>query len=264
LCNKPYDFSMRSTGPALIIAHRGASFDAPENTLPAIRLAWEQEADAVEIDVRMSEDGHIVVIHDADTGRTCGKFTAVNEQSLDQLRRLDAGAWKDPRWENVGIPTLSEVLGSVPAGKRLIVEIKTGAEILPGLRATLRNGAIPRERVVLISFDVDVAKRARILLPECSVFLLYRGYDAPTAASWQAHANELLHTARRLRLDGLDMRDHPYIDEWFVEQASSLGLEVLIYTVNDVRTAARYHSLGIQGITTDRPALLRGSLPRVV
>src|ERR1041385_7430828 len=80
-----------------IIAHRGASHEAPENTLSAIRLAWQQKADAAEVDVQLSGDGRLVVIHDASTRRTGGRARRVGEQTLAQLRGLDVGRWKNQR-----------------------------------------------------------------------------------------------------------------------------------------------------------------------
>ena len=114
-----------------IIAHRGASHDAPENTLAAIRLAWQQEADAVEVDVQLSKDGKLVVIHDDNTKRS-GRFARkVNAQTLDELRKLDVGRWKGKRWAGEKIPTLAAVLATVPDGKRLFVEFKCGPDGIP-------------------------------------------------------------------------------------------------------------------------------------
>src|SRR5262245_59032558 len=81
-----------------IIDHRGASHDAPENTLASIRLAWKQNADAVEIDVQFSKDGHIGVIHDDNTRKTAGVRKKVSEQTLSELKALDVGRWKDAKW----------------------------------------------------------------------------------------------------------------------------------------------------------------------
>lgn len=116
-----------------IIAHRGASFDAPENTLAAIELAWHQQADAVEIDVRLTADAEIVVIHDETTARHGGRDTPVCEESLTELRQIDVGRWKGSQWAGERIPTLAEVLETVPDGKRLFVEIKCRAEIVAAL-----------------------------------------------------------------------------------------------------------------------------------
>lgn len=96
--------------PVAIIAHRGASYEAPENTLPAVRLGWERDADAVEVDIHQTRDGRIVAIHDRSTARVTGRTGLVAETTLERLRSLDAGSWKGMRWRGVRIPTLEEVL----------------------------------------------------------------------------------------------------------------------------------------------------------
>src|SRR6266704_983821 len=113
-----------------IIAHRGASYDAPENTLPAIKLAWEQGADAVEIDVHLSRDGRIAVIHDESTRKTGGVNKKVCDQAWSELQKLDVGCWKDRNWAGTCIPSLEEVLATVPQGKRLFIEVKCGEEFI--------------------------------------------------------------------------------------------------------------------------------------
>ncbi|MFV2065815.1 MAG: glycerophosphodiester phosphodiesterase family protein, partial [Pirellulales bacterium] len=98
----------------LIVGHRGASHDAPENTLAAFQLAWQRGADGVEGDFYLTSDGHIVCIHDADTERVAGEKLIVAESTLADLRQLDVGAWKGERWRGEKIPTLEEVLATVP------------------------------------------------------------------------------------------------------------------------------------------------------
>src|SRR3954454_10841881 len=92
--------------PVEIIGHRGASFDAPENTVASFRLGYEQKADACELDVYLTKDGRIVVIHDKDTRRTAGVDRPVVQQTLDELKKLDAGKWKGDRFAGEKIPTL--------------------------------------------------------------------------------------------------------------------------------------------------------------
>ena len=113
-----------------IIAHRGASGDAPENTLAAFRLAWEQEADGIEMDLHLSRDGKIVVFHDKTLRRTAGVRGRVCDKTWDELRCLDVGLWKDPRWRGERIPLLEEALEVVPLGKSVWLELKGGPEIL--------------------------------------------------------------------------------------------------------------------------------------
>ncbi|MCB9949963.1 MAG: hypothetical protein H6824_03175 [Planctomycetaceae bacterium] len=99
-----------------IVAHRGASYDAPENTLPAFKLAWEKGADAIEGDFYLTKDQQIVCIHDKDTKRT-GKnqpVLTVAESTLAELRKVDVGSWKDAKYKETFIPTIQEVLATVP------------------------------------------------------------------------------------------------------------------------------------------------------
>ena len=116
-----------------IVAHRGASFDAPENTVASAKLGWNQDADAVEIDIYLSKDGRIVVLHDPDTKRTTGVVGKAAEMSSSDLRALDAGSWKGTAWKDEKIPFLEEIIATVPAGRRLFIEIRCGPEILPEL-----------------------------------------------------------------------------------------------------------------------------------
>src|SRR5688572_9852909 len=134
-----------------IIAHRGASFDAPENTLAAVHLAWKQNADAVEVDVQFSKDGHIVVIHDDNTGKTAGVRRKVSAQALAELKSLDVGAWKHMKWAGERIPTLAEVFAVIPTGKRLFVEFKCGPECVPSFVRDFNTSGLRREQVVPIS-----------------------------------------------------------------------------------------------------------------
>ncbi len=130
----------------LIVAHRGASEDAPENTLPAFRLAWEQGADAIEGDFYRTKDGQIVCIHDGDTKRVAGEKLVVQESTLEELQRLDVGAWKGQQWAGTRIPTLREVLETVPAGKRFYVEVKGSAEMVPHLIEELGRSGLTKDK----------------------------------------------------------------------------------------------------------------------
>ena len=114
----------------LIVAHRGASFDAPENTLPAFELAWEQGADAIEGDFLLTKDKQIVCIHDHSTKRLADRDLEVKSSTLAELKSLDVGFWKDKKYKNTRIPTLAEVFATIPDGKKIFVEIKCGTCLL--------------------------------------------------------------------------------------------------------------------------------------
>src|SRR3954452_15936878 len=120
--------SSSATGQ-LIIGHRGASYDAPENTIAAYKLAIEQGADGFEGDYWLTAGGQILDLHDKDTKRVAGKKLVVTTAPFKQLRALDIGSWKDTKWHAERMPTLDEVLAIVPAGKKVFLELKSGPEL---------------------------------------------------------------------------------------------------------------------------------------
>lgn len=124
-----------------IVAHRGASHDAPENTLPAFQLAWKQGADAIEGDFHLTKDGKIICIHDYDTKRVAGTKLIVKDSTLEQLQALDAGKWFRAEFKGTRLPTFAEVAATVPDGRKFYVEVKCGPEIVPALlRGIIESG----------------------------------------------------------------------------------------------------------------------------
>src|SRR5262245_52466901 len=118
-------FCMASPTFALeIVGHRGASYDAPENSLSAMKLAWVQDADGIETDIHLSKDNHIVVMHDYDTKRIGGVDKKIVDQNWDELQKLEIGAWKDPKYAGEKMPTLDSFLATIPNGKCIFIEIK--------------------------------------------------------------------------------------------------------------------------------------------
>src|SRR5687768_10419957 len=111
-----------------IIAHRGASFDAPENTLAAARLGWAQGAEALELDVQLTRDGELAVIHDEDAHRVAGVRLAVRDALWSDLAGLDVGRWKGATFVGERIPRLGDMLAIVPRERRVFIEIKGGVE----------------------------------------------------------------------------------------------------------------------------------------
>lgn len=248
-----------AAGPRVeIVAHRGASHDAPENTLAALRLAWAQGADASEFDVYLSKDGQIVVLHDKDTKRTAGLDRKVVDQTLQELRSLDVGKWKDARFAGEKIPTLAEMLAAVPMGKRVFIEVKCGPEIVPELDRVLRAAGLEPERTPVISFNADViaaVKKARPDLPAYWVVSLKpkKGEKPPTA-------EQLLARARTIRADGLDLSAAEALDAAYARKVKAAGLKLYVWTVNEPAVARRMVEIGVDGITTDRPGWLRERL----
>jgi glycerophosphoryl diester phosphodiesterase len=244
-----------------IIAHRGASHDAPENTLASVRLAWAQGADAVEVDVRQSRDGHIVVIHDAHTRRTAGVTRRVRTQTLEELHTLDIGRWKHPRFAGEKIPSLAEVLETVPPGKRLFVEIKCGPECLPQFVDTVRRSGKAPSQVVPIGFDLTTMKLVKWALPDCEVAWV-QGFRRNWRGGWTPTAERLIAQAKEAGLDALDLGGRGPVNLTFTAKVHNASLNLYIWTVDSPRKASRLADAGVDGITTNRPAWLREKLAR--
>ena len=243
-----------------IIAHRGASHTAPENTAAAIELAWQQGADAVEVDCRLTADGQIVAIHDADTSRIAGESLVVAEHTLAELQRLDVGCWKGAAWAEQRLSTLGECLATLPDGRRFLVEVKCGIEINEELTHVLSRCGKPLTRLVVISYDLQVVQQIKRSLPEISVYLVARFRDNPNTQAPTPTAGELIDVARSAGLDGLDLSADGPIDEAFVASVRNAGLELYLWTVDDPAAARRFVELGVQGIATNRPGWLREQL----
>ena len=161
-----------SFGKPLVVAHRGASFDAPENTLPAFKLAWDQGADAIEGDFLLTKDGHIVCIHDRTTKRFCDQDLVVAKSTLKQLKVLDVGSWKNEKYAETRIPTISEVFAIIPDGKKIFVEVKCGIEIIEPLAKEIKKSNLGCEQIILICFKAEVVKSFKEKLPDHKAFWL--------------------------------------------------------------------------------------------
>ena len=241
-----------------IIAHRGASHDAPENTLASIQLGWQQDADAVEIDVQFSRDGHIVVIHDDNTRKTAGVRKKVSAQTLAQLKALDVGRWKHARWAGERIPTLAEAFATIPDGKRLFVEIKCGAECIPGFVQDFRASGRKAGQVVPIGFSLETMRQLKRALPELEVCWI--AAFRRTLRGWSPKAEKLIERATEAGLDGLDVGSNGPVDPAFARKVHQAGLKLYIWTVDSVSKAKRLIAAGVDGITTNKPGWLRAQL----
>lgn len=236
----------------IIIAHRGESFDAPENTMAAINLAWERNADAVEIDVHLSKDGKIVVIHDHNTWRVSGSFKNVKDHALAELKCLDVGKHKGRQWLNERIPTLEEVIATVPRNKYLFVEIKCGAEILPALKNAIEKSTLRSDQVKLIGFNRDTMRETKHYLLEHEVFWVNELVTDIYFNPYKSDLRELIDGAKQAGLDGLDLEACEAIDKNFVNQIKANEMKLYVWTVNDPIAAKRLIDAGVDGIATDR------------
>jgi len=232
-------------GHVKIVAHRGASHLAPENTLASVELAWQLAADAVEVDVHLTQDGRIVAIHDPTTDRTAGLHLEVAATDSSHLRRLDVRRYKHPRFPGERIPYLEEVLQTVPPGRQLFVETKCGPEILPSLAKAIA-GSGKRSQIVLIGFDLDTMGAAKKMMPDVPALWLC------DKRLFVSYGRSLAARAKAGGVDGLNVH-WSGITRRFIRAVKAVGLQLYVWTVDDVAQAVRLKALGADGITTNRP-----------
>jgi glycerophosphoryl diester phosphodiesterase len=236
---------LRGPLPPVVIAHRGASADAPENTLPAFRLAWAAGTTWVEADVQPTADAVPVLLHDDTVDRTTDGSGAVRELTAARLADLDAGSWKGA--PPTGVPTLAALVAELTADRRLLLEIK-GAHTREQVAAELEilHTAAALDRTLVQSFELDALAHVRALLPDEPVGLLVEHlHDDPVAVCADLHAiayNPDVHA----------LLDRPAL----VGTLHTAGIAVMPYTSDDPAQWAELTRLGVDGIITNRPAEL--------
>lgn len=230
----------------LVIAHRGASADRPENTLPAYELAIEQQADMIEVDLHLTRDAHVVVTHD-ETLHHLGGEGEIADATLAEVRALDAGAGER-------VPTLDELLGGFAGRIPLNLEIKrSGGGAYPGLEKRVWAAVVEREiesETLFSSFFDPVLAALRAVAPAARVALLVSPrYPQGWLARARAVGAEAVNPAARL------------VDAELVETAHGEGLAVYAFTVDAPDEMERLLELGVDGLFTNVPGTMRRLLP---
>lgn len=243
-----------------IIAHRGFSARAPENTLASFELGWKHQTDACELDIHLTADGKAAVIHDKDTKRTTGTLLDVAKSKMSNLAALDAGSWKGAEWANQKIPTLEQSLATMPKGRqRFFIEIKCGAEIVPTLQGILEPMKDRAAQLVVISFNRGAAAASKKAMPWLKVYRLAGG---KTKDKKPADLAQLIADTKADQLDGLDLgADFPW-DTAMVKQIRDAGLGLYVWTINKPAEVRRFARIGVDGITTDDPVMVRKALEK--
>ncbi|MCL6547567.1 MAG: glycerophosphodiester phosphodiesterase [Alicyclobacillus sp.] len=229
-----------------VIAHRGASGHAPENTLAAFRLAVEQGADGLELDVQRTRDGALVVCHDATIDRTTDGRGRIADLTLAELRRHSAGAWYDPAFAAERIPTLEEVLEVVPDGMLLNIEIKHGPDRFPGIAEQVADAVRSCGKaldVLISSFDHACLLDVQGAWPGVRIGVLYEAY--------------LVDPWRYVRSIGLAASSvHPHwAFTWpeFVAAARREGMAVYPWGMVTDEEVRRMAEAGVDGVIVNHP-----------
>jgi glycerophosphoryl diester phosphodiesterase len=243
-----------------IVAHRGASASAPENTLAAVRAAVTMNADLVELDVQRSRDGELVLIHDTDLSRTTNVRTVfptrapwhLADFTFAELRRLDAGSWKSEDYAGERIPALTEAIEVIRgSGSGLLLELKA-PRLYPGVEADVVaamrahpgyvGSAVAAGRLSVQSFDVHSLRTYKELEPTVTIGLLGtpRTSRLRQLARWVDHVNP----------------NHRRATAAYVAAVHEAGLECLVWTVDSVAAMRRAMRMQVDGIITNRPEVL--------
>tara|TARA_B110000438_G_scaffold29750_1_gene28901 strand:+ start:728 stop:1522 length:795 start_codon:yes stop_codon:yes gene_type:complete len=238
----------------LVVAHRGASRDAPENTLAAFKLAWEQGADAIEGDFLLTKDKKIVCIHDKSTERLAKRKLIVKGSTLAQLQELDVGLGKGKKFKDTKIPTITEVFATIPAGKKIFIEIKCGKEIIPPLLEEIKKSELMDEQVAIICFNAEVIRLLKIKAPQHKAYWL-SNFKRDKEGHWVPSLETVLKTLSYTKADGLD--SHHGIPNDTIKRIKEDGYEWHVWTVNDLNIAKRLKALGVESVTTDIPGYMK-------
>lgn len=249
-----------------IVAHRGASFNsaakeyAPENTVAAAKLAWEMNADGVEIDVYLTADKRVMLMHDESTSRTTAGASnlLMNDTTSTELRKLDVGAWYHSRYSGEKIPFIEEVIATVPDGKYLVVEIKDKPETVKYL-SEIFNATGKRAQMKIISFKKDVCVASAELMPDVPVYYLRGAFKDEATGKYLDHPLDYVALAKECKLTGLDV-SYTGTTPAFCKAVLDAQLGLWAWTVDSPTEAKRLAALGVQSITTNVPDLIRKTL----
>ncbi len=247
----------------LIVAHRGASALAPENTLAAFRKAIEDGAEGIEFDVRLAGGGTAVVFHDADLKRIAGRDEKIIDLSFEELQKIDIGSWfnrvfprlENKQFSNETIPTLQDVLGLLKDFRGLIyVELKCKEHEVESLaeavcRAISASHLLPQ--IIVKSFRLQIIPEIRRLCPGVTTAALF----APKIMTMLRKEKHLLKIEQEFRADQISLH-YTLVSRKFMKSAERKNLPVTVWTIDNPRFVKRAIDLGIKAVITNNPAIL--------
>jgi glycerophosphoryl diester phosphodiesterase len=245
------NFLMKATWtdrPVLVLAHRGASIDAPENTLAAFKLAGQEGADYVELDVQESKDGVVLVAHDMDLMKAGRSPLKIWENDAAALQAIDIGSYLSPRFAGERVPSLADALRTLKGVSRMDIELKDYGhdEQLEERVVELVEAAGMEDRIVTMSLSAPMVAKMKQLRPHWPSGLLIA---------------KAMGDASRLRADFLAVQAK-MATRSFIRQAHAAGKSVYVWTIDDPNLMLRYIGLGVDGLITNRPGLAKEVVAR--
>lgn len=245
-----------------IVAHRGESLIAPENTLESFTLAWARGAVCIEGDFHLSKDGEIICMHDDNPLRTCGVDRPVSAMALAEIKALDAGVRKDEVWKYTRVPTLREVLETMPEYGEIYIELKSVGPIVDALKAVFASGPWRPEQLTFIAFDEATICEVKKLFPAHKAYWLTCNWTG----DWQNHGEaelspkELAARLQELGVDGVDICATDFLTREYGDALHAANLGFHVWTVDDPAQAKRMVEIGVDSITTNRAKVIATEL----
>lgn len=218
---------------------------------------FQQLADGVEVDIRLTLDNKIVCHHDKSALRTTGIDRKIEDMSLEEIQSLDCGSWFGENWSDERIPELKDVLKSVPKDKEIYIEVKTKEEIVPFLLRDIDEQKLSIDQITVITFFPEVIReiKRRDANIKCNLLIAFDYKDIAV--------DEIIDLAVKIDANGLGAQNHKRLNGQFIQSLKNTGKSVHVWTVNSRKEAEEYLKNGIDSITTNKPLYLRNHLEQV-
>ena len=215
---------------------------------------FNQQADGVEVDIRLTADKEIICHHDKNALRTTGKDRLIKEMTLDEVNSLECGSWFGKAWREEKVPELTKILSILPEGKEIFIEVKTNEVIVPYLIEDIYHQNIDIDKITIISFFPEVIRRVKEYNPKLKCNLLI-AFDYK-----RIEVNEILDSVLSIGANGVGAQNHDRLNEELIGPLKEIGKSTHVWTVDSDKEAERYLKLGITSITTNKPLFLRKHL----
>lgn len=251
--------AQKTPSKTVFIAHRGESITAPENTLPAFKLALKNNADGIECDVQLTADKKLIALHDSTTKRTGKIRKIVSKSTYSELQKLDV-SYNKRGYSNTRIPLFSEVL-KILGDRCCYVEIKANdSAIIDAVVKCVEEAAIPKEQIILISFKSDIIKKYKERYPDRKALWL-TAFKAFPNGTWRYTAEQLIAKLKEIKADGVDINaNFNFLNKEYVKKVKAAGFIFAVYTIDSVRNAQRLAEMGVDSITSNRAGFLKNKL----
>lgn len=247
-----------------LVAHRGNSSVAPENTMAAFRSAWENDIWAIEVDVYPTADNIIVCNHDGTLKRVSGGVSdqPIKEMTLAEIQQFDVGSFKGEQFKGEISPTLEDVFAEMPKDSKMFLEIKAWNEDYPFVLVDLlKKYDIPQENVSVISFSANALKLLNEKTPGFKTsYLMGIGSKKDNPDEVRITAEELIALLTDLGVTGVDACGFEHVDAEYVQKIHDAGFEFHAWTIDNVEMAKHLFEIGIDSVTTNVPVVIRDAM----